>query len=42
MPGMNNWDFAPEIVYDLKNGYINSYTMAFGIGKKLSTKIVQY
>lgn len=29
-----NWDFAPEIVYDLKNGHINSFTMAFVVGKR--------
>lgn len=28
------WDFAPEIIYDLKGGYVNSFTIAFGVGKK--------
>ncbi len=30
----NHWDFAPEIIYDLKNGYINSITFAIGVGKR--------
>lgn len=30
----NHWDFAPEIIYDLKNGHINSLTIAIGIGKR--------
>lgn len=30
----NHWDFAPEIIYDLKNGHINSFTLAIGIGKR--------
>lgn len=29
----HHWDVAPEIVYDLKNGHINSFTMAFVVGK---------
>lgn len=28
------WDFAPEVIYDLKGGYVNSFTIAFGVGKK--------
>lgn len=30
----NHWDFAPEIIYDLKDGHINSLTIALGVGKK--------
>lgn len=30
----NHWDFAPEIIYDLKDGHINSLTLAIGIGKR--------
>ena len=30
----NHWDFAPEIIYDLKDGHINSFTIAIGVGKK--------
>jgi hypothetical protein len=30
----NHWDFAPEFVYDLKDGHINSLTIAIGIGKR--------
>lgn len=30
----NHWDFAPEIVYDLKDGHINSLTIAIGVGKR--------
>ena len=30
----NHWDFSPELIYDLKNGHINSLTLAFGIGKR--------
>lgn len=29
-----DWDFAPEIIYDLKNGHINTLTLALGIGKR--------
>lgn len=29
----NHWDFAPEIIYDLKDGHINSLTFAIGVGK---------
>ena len=29
----NHWDFAPEFIYDLKNGHVNSVTLAIGIGK---------
>lgn len=30
----NHWDFAPELVYDLKDGHINSLTLAIGVGKR--------
>lgn len=30
----NHWDFAPELVYDLKDGHINSLTIAIGIGRR--------
>lgn len=30
----NHWDFAPEIIYDLKDGHINSLTIAIGVGKR--------
>lgn len=30
----HNWDFSPEFVYDLKNVNINSWTIAFGVGRK--------
>lgn len=30
----NHWDFAPEIIYDLKDGHINSLTFAIGVGKR--------
>jgi len=30
----NHWDFAPEFVYDLKDGHINSLTIAIGVGKR--------
>ncbi len=30
----NEWDFAPEFIYDLKSGSINSFTIAFGVGKR--------
>ena len=30
----NHWDFAPEIIYDLKDGHINSLTLAIAIGKR--------
>ena len=30
----NHWDFAPELVYDLKDGHINSLALAIGIGKR--------
>jgi len=29
-----HWDVAPEIVYDLKDGHINSFTIAFGVGRR--------
>jgi len=29
-----HWDFAPEIIYDLKDGHINSLTIAIGVGKR--------
>ena len=32
LPG--HWDFAPEFVYDLKNGAYNSFTIAIAVGKK--------
>ena len=32
LPG--HWDFAPELVYDLKDGHINALTIAIGIGKR--------
>jgi hypothetical protein len=32
LPG--HWDFSPEIVYDLKDGHINSLTIAIGVGKR--------
>ena len=31
---LGHWDFAPEIVYDLKDGHINSLTIAIGVGKR--------
>jgi len=30
----NSWDFEPEFIYDLKNEHLNSFTIAFGIGKR--------
>lgn len=30
----DHWDFAPEIIYDLKDGHINSITFAIGVGKR--------
>jgi hypothetical protein len=30
----NDWDFAPEFIYDLKNGNINAFTIAIGVGKR--------
>lgn len=30
----NEWDFSPELIYDLKNEQINSLTIAFGVGKR--------
>ncbi len=30
----NHWDFAPEIIYDLKDGHINSLTFAIAVGKR--------
>jgi len=32
LPG--HWDFAPELVYDLKDGHINALTIAIGVGKR--------
>jgi len=32
LPG--HWDVAPEVVYDLKDGHINSFTIAIGFGKR--------
>jgi len=29
-----HWDFAPELVYDLKDGHINALIIAIGIGKR--------
>ena len=29
-----HWDFAPEVVYDLKDGHINALTIAIGVGKR--------
>lgn len=29
-----HWDFAPELVYDLKDGHINALTLAIGVGKR--------
>ena len=29
----NHWDFAPEIIYDLKDGHINTLTIAIAVGK---------
>jgi len=34
LPLGKEWDFSPEFVYDLKNQNINSFTIAFGVGKK--------
>lgn len=30
----HHWDVAPEFIYDLKSGFVNSYTIAIGIGKR--------
>ena len=30
----NNWDVSPEFIYDIKGGYVNSFTIAIGIGNK--------
>jgi len=30
----NDWDFSPELIYDLKDGHINSLTLALGVGKR--------
>lgn len=30
----NDWDFSPELIYDLKDGHINSITLALGVGKR--------
>jgi hypothetical protein len=32
LPG--HWDFAPEIVFDLKDGQIGSFTWGIGVGKR--------
>lgn len=29
-----HWDVAPEIIYDFKNGHINSFTFAISFGKR--------
>ena len=34
IPFGNHWDFAPEISYNLKDGHINSLTLAIGVGKR--------
>jgi hypothetical protein len=30
----NHLDFLPELIYDLKNGHINTLTLALGVGKR--------
>jgi hypothetical protein len=30
----NHWDFAPEIIYDLKDGHINTFNLAIAIGMR--------
>jgi len=30
----NDWDFSPELIYDLKYGHINSLILALGVGKR--------
>ncbi len=30
----NDWDFSPELIYDLKDGHINSLTLALDVGKR--------
>jgi outer membrane protein with beta-barrel domain len=30
----NEWDFAPEFFYDLKDGSISAFTVAIGVGKR--------
>jgi len=30
----NDWDFSPELIYDLKDSHINSLTLALGVGKR--------
>lgn len=30
----NHWDFAPEMIFDLKNGNIGAFTWGIGVGKK--------
>jgi hypothetical protein len=32
LPG--NWDFSPELVFDLKDGHIGSFTWGIGVGKR--------
>ena len=32
LPG--HWDFAPEIVFDLKDGHIGAFTWGIGVGKR--------
>lgn len=32
LPG--HWDFAPEFVFDLKEGHIGSFTWGIGVGKR--------
>ena len=32
LPG--HWDFAPELVFDLKDGHIGSFTWGIGVGKR--------
>ena len=29
-----NWDFSPELVFDLKDGLIGSFTWGIGVGKR--------
>ena len=29
-----HWDFAPELVFDLKDGHIGSFTWGIGVGKR--------
>lgn len=29
----NHWDFAPEVIFDIKDGFIGSFTWGIGVGK---------